>query len=166
MAKESDEDFEISTKCWICYNVYLGDDVKARDHCHATAHRDYNINVKLNHKISIMLHSLKNYDLHLIVLKLGKLNFKINVISNILEKYPSFNINNKLIFIDSSQFSSSSLNSLVESLGKNDFKYLSQEFDSKVLHLVRQKGFYSCEHMSGSEKVRDELPSKKKLTVR
>ena len=39
-----------------------------------------------------------------------------------------FNINSKLIFIDSFQFLSSSLESLVKNLGKDDFKYLSQEF--------------------------------------
>ena len=33
---------------------------------------------------------------------------------NALEKYMSFNFNNKLIFIDSFQFSSSSLDSLIK----------------------------------------------------
>ena len=68
--------------------------------------------------------------------ELGKFNFKINI-PNGLEKYLSLNINNKLIFIDSFQFLSSSLHSLVKKFGKNDFKYLSQEFD-KVLDLVKQ----------------------------
>ena len=49
----------------------------------------------------------------------------------------SFNINNKLIFIDSFQFLSSLLDSLVKHLGKDDFKYFSQEFDTKVLDLVK-----------------------------
>ena len=41
----------------------------------------------------------------------------------------SFNINNKLILIDSTQFLSSSLDSLVKNFGKEDFKYLSQKVD-------------------------------------
>ena len=41
----------------------------------------------------------------------------------------SFNVNNNLIFIDSFQFLSSSLDSLVKNLDKDDFKFLSQEFD-------------------------------------
>ena len=45
-----------------------------------------------------------------------------------LEKYMSFSNNNKLRFIDSFQFLSSSLDSLVKNLAKDDFKYLSQEF--------------------------------------
>ena len=74
--------------------------------------------------------------------ELGKFNLKINVIPNRLEKYMRFSINNKLTFIDSFQFISSSLDSLVKSLGKDDFKYLSQEFYYNVLDLVKQKGFY------------------------
>ena len=90
-------------------------------------HRDCNTNIKLNDKIPVVLHNLKNYDSHFIMQELGKLNFKINVKPNGLEKYMSFNNNNKLIFIDSFHFSCSSLESSVKNLGKNDFKYLSQE---------------------------------------
>ena len=57
--------------------------------------------------------------------ELGKFNLKINVIPNGLEKHMSFTINNKLIFIGRFQFLSSSLDSLVKNLGKDDFKYLS-----------------------------------------
>ena len=64
--------------------------------------------------------------------ELGKFSFKINVIPNGFKKYLSFNSNNNLVFIDSFQFLSSSLDSLVTNLGKDDFKYLSQEFDSIV----------------------------------
>ena len=55
--------------------------------------------------------------------ELGKFNFKINVIPNGFEKYMSFNINNRLAFIDNFQHLSSSLDSLVKNLGKDDFKY-------------------------------------------
>ena len=49
----------------------------------------------------------------------------------------SFNINNKLVFFDSFQFLSSSLDSLVKTLGKVDFMCFSQEFDGNVLDLVK-----------------------------
>ena len=64
-------------------------------------HSACNINVKLNHKIPIVFHNLKNYDSNLIMQELGKFSFKINIISNRLEKYIGFRINNKVIFIDS-----------------------------------------------------------------
>ena len=80
--------------------------------------------------------------------ELGKFNLKINVIPNGLEKYMSFSINNTLSFIDSFQFLSSSLDSLVENLDKDDFKYLSQAFDNNVLDLLMQKAFFPCEYMT------------------
>ena len=61
---------------------------------------------------------------------LGKFNLKINVILNGLEKFISFTISNKLSFIEIFRVLSTSLDSLVENFGKNDFKYLSQEFDN------------------------------------
>ena len=76
---------------------------------------------------------------------LAKFNVKIIVIINGLEKYMSFTINNKLSFIVSFQFLSSSLDSLVKNLSKANFKYLSQKFDKKILDLVKQKGFYPYE---------------------
>ena len=148
MTKKDNEDFQNSTKCWICDNAYVDGDVKIRDHFHVTgkyrgsAHRDCNIKINLNHKIPVVFHNLKNYDSHLIMQGLGKFNFEINIISNGLEKYMSSSINNKLAFIDSFQFSSSSLDSLIKNLRKDDFKYLSQEFDSNILGLVKQRGFY------------------------
>ena len=74
--------------------------------------------------------------------ELGKFNLKINVIPNGLKKYMSFTINNKLSFIDSFQFLSSSLDSLVKTLSTDDFKYLGQEFDNNLSDLVKQKEIY------------------------
>ena len=64
-----------------------------------------------------------------------------------LEKCMSFSINNKSNFIDSFQFLSSKLDSLVKNFGEHDSKYMSQEFDSKVLDLVKQKRLYPYEYM-------------------
>ena len=66
---------------------------------------------------------------------LGKLSLKINAIPNGLEKYMGFTINNKFSFIESFQFLSSSLDSLVKNL----------KFDNFKLDLVKQKRFYHFE---------------------
>ena len=95
--------------------------------------------------------------------ELGKFNLKINAIPNRLEKYMGFNINNKLSFIDNVQLLSSSLNSWLKNLSKDDFKYFSQEFENNVLDLVKQKGFYPFEYMSDFEKFKEELSSKEKF---
>ena len=162
MTKEDNEGFKNSTKCWICDNDYIDTDVKVRDHCHITGkyrgsqHGDCNINLKLNQKFPILFHNLKNYDSHLIVQELGKFNIKISVMPNGL-------VHNKLSFIDSFQFLSSSLDSIVKNLSKDDFKYLSQEFDKNKLDLVKQKGFYPYEYMTDFENFKEQLPSKEKF---
>ena len=144
-------------------NVYVEKDIKVIDHCHITgkyrgsAHRGCNVTVKLNHKSSIVFKKLKNYDSHLIMQELGEFDFQNNVILNRLEKYMSFNINNKLTFIDSFQFLSSSLDSLIKNLGKNDFYYLSQEFYGSALDLIKQKRFYPYKYLSDFETFREEL---------
>ena len=51
----------------------------------------------------------------------------------------------------------------LKKIGKNDFKYLSQEFGNNVLDLVKQKGFYSYEYMIDFEKFKEELPRKEKF---
>ena len=37
MTEEGKEDFKNSTKCWICDNDYVDNDVKVKDNCHITA---------------------------------------------------------------------------------------------------------------------------------
>ena len=60
------------------------------------------------------------------------------------------------------QFPSSYSESLVKSLNKDDFKYLSQVFDKNKLDLFKQKGFYPCECRTDFEKFKEKLPSKGK----
>ena len=82
MTKENNENFMNLTKWWICNNDYVDSDDKVRDHCHITgkyklsAHRDCNINTKLNHKIPVVFHNLKNYDSDFIMQELRKFNLK------------------------------------------------------------------------------------------
>ena len=83
-----------------------------------------------------------------------------------MEKYTSFSINNRLSFIDNFQFLSSSLDSLVKNLDKNDLKYLSQEFDNNVLIIICQKRFYTYEYMTNFKEFKEQLPSKENFTTR
>ena len=95
--------------------------------------------------------------------ELDKFDFKINVIPNGLEKYISFNINNRIIFTDSFQFVSSSLDILIRNLGKDDFEYSSQQFFTEVLDLVKQIGFYLYEYLSSFENFEKELSKKERF---
>ena len=77
--------------------LMLWANVKVRDYFHITrkyrgsGHRVCNINVKLNWKIPIVFHNLKNNDSHLIMQELVKFSLKTNVIPNGLVKGFSFN---------------------------------------------------------------------------
>ena len=62
--------------------------------------------------------------------ELGKFNFETNVTPNGPEKYMSFNMISKLPFVTSIQYLNFLSDSLVKNLNKEDFKYLSQEFNS------------------------------------
>ena len=79
MTKKGNEGFK---------NFYVNAYFTVRDQCHATgkyrgsAHRDFNVQVNLNHKIPV---NLQNYYSYLIMQELGKFDFKINVIPNGLE---------------------------------------------------------------------------------
>ena len=115
------------------------------------------VNISVKWWKNILTKNLKNYDSHLIMKELDRFNLKINFVPYGLENYISVTINNKLSFIDSLQFLSSSLDSLIKNLSKNDFKYLTQEFNNNVLDLVKQKWSYHYEYMSDFEKFKEEF---------
>ena len=48
-------------------------------------------------------------------------------------------------------------------MGKNDFKYLNQEFDNSISDPFKQKGFHAYRYMSDFEKFKEILPSKEKF---
>ena len=68
-------------------------------------------------------------------------------------------------FIDSFNFLSSSLDSLVKNLSKDDFKYSSQVFNNDVLDLVKQNRFYPYEYMGDFQKFKEELSSKENFYI-
>ena len=72
MSAEKNELFEMSNICWICGKLIKNTVNKVRDHCHITgkyrgaAHYSCNINLKINEKVPVIFHNLKEYDSHLI----------------------------------------------------------------------------------------------------
>ena len=60
------------------------------------------------------------------------------------------------------QFMNSSLEKLVKNLSDDDFKYLTKEFGSKNLELLKQKDAYPYEYMDSFKRFSEEkLPDKK-----
>ena len=70
-------------------------------------------------------------------------------------------LNKNLVFIHGMQFMNSSLERLVKNLTDDDFKFLTQEFGSKKLGLLKQKGAYPYEYMDSFKRFSEErLPYK------
>ena len=116
--------FQKSNNCWICKKLI--DEDKVRDNCHITgkfrgaAHKSCNLNFKLNKKVPVIFHNLKNYDSHLIFNEPDKFDVKIKVIPNGLEKYMALFLNKNLVFIDSMQFMNYSLDKLAKNPSDKD----------------------------------------------
>ena len=186
---ENDEPcFKLMDKCHICGEKYTDKDVHVRDHCHITgkfrgsAHQECNLKLKIkpeNIKIPVIFHNLRGYDSHFIMQQIGEIaknhaykdkkgkeqHLKINAIPNIMEKYMAFMLGNHLNFIDSFQFTSSSLDKLISNLPKEDLKYTSEEFTGKKLSLMSQKGVYPYNFMDSFEKFNQtELSAKEQFS--
>ena len=87
---------------------------------------------------------------------------KIDVRPNRLEEYMVFFLKKNLVFIDIMQFMNSSLEKLVKNLSDNDFKYLTEEFASKNLELLKQKDAYPYEYIVSFRRFSEKKLSDKK----
>ena len=184
MTKKNETDFQKATKCHICDKPYKDKDIRVRDHCHITgkfrgsAHQDCNLKLQIKPetiKIPVIFHNLRGYDSHFIMQQIGKIakehtytnkrgeecQMNINCIPNNMEKYMAFMLGNHLVFLDSFQFMSSSLDNLIKNLPDEAFKYTKQEFKNEQFNLMKQKGVYPYDFMDGFEKFNNtQLPNK------
>ena len=139
--KEMDR-YKRSERCHICFKLFKEDNTKVRDHCHYTGryrgptHTKCNLQYKIPSYIPIAFHNLSGYDAHLFIKELAASSTdgaKMGVIAKNNEDYISFSIKVEvdkyidkngieksneieLRFIDSFNFMSSSLDSLVNNL--------------------------------------------------
>ena len=178
MTKEDEKDFQKAIKCHICDQQYTDKDIRVRDHCHITgkfrgsAHQDCNLKLQIKPdtiKIPVIFHNLRGYDSHFIMQEIGKIakehtytnkkgekvEMNINCIPNNMEKYMAFMLGNHLVFLDSFQFMSSSLDNLVKNLPDEAFKYTKQEFEKEQFNLMKQKGIYPYDHMDSFDRFNE-----------
>ena len=185
MTEENEIDFQKATKCHICDQQYTDKDIRVKDHCHITgefrgsAHQDCNLKLRIKPatiKIPVLFHNLRGYDSHFIMQQIGEIakkhvyknnrgeecHMNIDCIPNNMEKYMAFMLGNHLVFLDSFQFMSSSLDNLTKNLPDDAFKYTQQEFIKEQFNLMKQKGIYPYDYMDSFNKFNEtQLPKKK-----
>ena len=180
---EEEAQFEKATRCFICNQKFSEskNQTKVRDHCHFTGQYRGAAHVKCNldfcfryFKIPVFFHNLKNYDAHLIISNLEKLNTKkdqLSVIAQNSEKFVTFELK-QLQFKDSFSFLSSSLDKLVKltkyegnekrTNWQENFKYsrTSKYIKSdECLDLLSDKGVYPYDYFDNFNKFNEkELP--------
>lgn len=167
-------DFDNSVTCHICENLLFGD--KVRDHCHLTgkyrgaAHSYCNLQYKLPTFLPVFFHNLSGYDCHLFIKELGKAPGSLKVIPKTKENYISLTKfipiskeeSIKVRFVDSFKFLGTSLEKLVNTMKKQEFKLLKSYFpDTRQFELLTRKGVYPYDYMSQLNRYEDTcLPSK------
>ena len=116
-------------KCVFCARPLLVANYKdsVKDHDHITglyrgaAHNECNFKLKLDSKkvqILVIFHNMKNYDSHLLMQAMARVQGEIKCIPTNTEKYISFSLGN-LRFIDSLNFMQRCLHKLVK--GSDEF---------------------------------------------
>ena len=97
-------------------------------------------------KNPVIFHNLEGYDGHFIFRELNNFtNIDIDVIPKSTEKYMSIIINKNINFLDSLQFSKSTLEDLAANLEDAGFKYLLTEFPQDKLNLLKEKDAFPYE---------------------
>ena len=191
LTKEQTVEFVTAKECHICFKKFSPEDRKVRDHCHYTgkyrgaAHSSCNLRYRIPDYIPVVFHNLAGYDTHLFIKELAKHTTKIGVIAKTTESYISFLVkvevdkfidkagNEKskeieLRFIDSFEFMSSSLDSLVNNLAKGGHGPAGpgakphefwgfEKHDSKQKELLIRKGVYPYEYMDSWDKFEEKL---------
>ena len=175
--------FANAIECRICHNSKgQFDDAdnelrKVRDHDHITgrflgaAHNRCNLQRAVVYEIPVFFHNFKGYDSHLIAQAIGRAEGReLKVIAQNMERYMQLKWGEHLVFRDSLQFLSQSLEKLVESLRKTDdalygpvrtadessFRHLSgligQNYEADYRLLLR-KGVFPYEYIDTPAKL-------------
>lgn len=171
-----------ATECYLCEEKFSEEensegwlDIKIFDHCHLTgkyrgpAHNSCNLRYQLPQKIPLIFHNLKGYDSHFIIQHLSKKIFsKCQIIPQSSESFISFTLDD-IVFLDSYQFLSESLDKLTQNLknSNHDFPITKKIFkdytknDNRKIEILFKKGVFPYEYIDSFEKLKfNKLPKK------
>jgi hypothetical protein len=159
-----------ATTCYICDKPFddRKSDYKVRDHDHISgayrgaAHNSCNLLKRRQRKIPVFIHNFRGYDSHLIVSALGiHKDHALKVIARTMEKYLQLEFSHHIVFKDSLQFLSCSLDRLTQNLltsGRNNFVHLLNEFNGRSdadIGLLLRKGVYPYDYMDHADKFKE-----------
>ena len=129
MTREDWLAFRTAETCHVCDKPLEGDSV--RDHCHITgeypgaAHNAFNVKLRLNPSVPVVFHNLRDYDSHLLMQAISKVEGRVSCIPNNPEKYISFSLG-PLRFIDNAQLLLVSPDKLVAENPSGSFQIAAQ----------------------------------------
>ena len=173
-------EYDSNNICHICEKIIGEFEIKVKDHDHSTGnyrgigHLVCNLNYQNPKQIPVIIHNLKNFDSNLILKELNQEYFqKFKVIPKSTEKFLSFSLDN-IKFLDSFQFMSASLDSLVGNLrhsGIESFKITTSIFEEKYgeinekdLDILLKKSTYPYEYIDCFQKFeKKKLPKYEKF---
>ena len=129
-----------------------------------------NLRMRVPMFVPVLFHNLEGYDSHLFVKSLGLEEGDIRCIPKTDEKYISFSKNipmetifmesgkEKVVclemrFIDSLKFTLKSLDSLVKTLGEDQFETLTSQMPKESLDLLKRKGVFPYKYMTDFSKL-------------
>lgn len=181
MTADSERQFKNATHCHVCDKMFSASDIKVRDHSHigitgdkqsssysnlrGAAHQSCNLSLKDPTFTPVFFHNFRGFDSHLLIEAAGKYkDKKITCIPNNMEKYISFSVGN-LRFLDSFQFMSESLGTLVDNLAADGLTYFHQfrnQFQSEdIAKLLLRKNVYCYDYVDSHDKfLETSLPPK------
>ena len=164
MSGQKREEYENAKKCYICRHTFEEDNPKGpkvRDHDHITGfflgaeHRQCNLERPVSFRIPVFFHNFRGYDAHLIVHEFGKRpDREIKVIGQNMEKYLQVEWGKNMVFRDSLQFLTTSLEQLTAMLAKtgrgnfyNLHEVVPQIYPGSDVELLERKGVFCYDYV-------------------
>ncbi|KAK3107369.1 hypothetical protein FSP39_012926 [Pinctada imbricata] len=181
MNEMTEEEFQKAEFCHICDRKFDSKSIKVRDHYHigltrnetmssysnyrGAAHSHCNLSHRESSFIPIVMHNLRGFDSHLLCQAVGQFKKeKIKCIAQNMNSYLSLSLGD-LRFIDSFQFMSESLETLVDNLvekeGINAFNHFRCMFpNEEIMKLLLRKNVFCYEYLDTFDKFNErQLPA-------
>ena len=159
--------------CGFCHEMIKYKDDAVRHHDHFPpykyqfwAHKHCNSRASTPSRLVVLMHNLKGYDSHFIIKACAELDQKVNVrvIGTSTEKFFAIYVGKHLMFLDSNNFFTSSLDKVVSSMKKEtdfpltrmfintDERFSQIEDKNHVADLLIRKGIYPYDYISDLSK--------------